>query len=45
MVLEGPSEAVESVMQFLETGPPRAIVEGVEVRNEEPAGLDGFEIR
>jgi acylphosphatase len=44
-VLEGPSEAVERVMRFLETGPPRASVEDVEVVEEDPEGLSGFEVR
>jgi acylphosphatase len=44
-VLEGPREAVERVLRFLETGPPRARVAGVEVSEEEPLGLSGFEVR
>jgi acylphosphatase len=44
-VLEGPPEAVERVLRFLDTGPPRAAVQGVEVREEEPEGLSGFEVR
>jgi acylphosphatase len=44
-VLEGPREAVERVMRFLETGPPRASVEDVEVVAEDPEGLSGFEVR
>lgn len=45
VVLEGPTGAVERVRRFLETGPPRAQVEGVEVSEEEPEGLDQFEVR
>jgi acylphosphatase len=41
-VLEGPPEAVERVVRFSETGPPQARVDHVEVREEEPEGLDGF---
>jgi acylphosphatase len=44
-VLEGPSEAVERVLRFVETGPPGARVEGVEVSEEQPEGLSGFEVR
>lgn len=45
VVLEGPLEAVERVLRFLETGPPRAQVERVAVSKEEPEGLSGFEVR
>jgi acylphosphatase len=44
-VLEGPAEAVDRVVRFLENGPPRAEVSDIEVREEEPEGLSGFEIR
>jgi len=44
-VLEGPPEAVERVTRFFASGPPRASVESVEVTEEPPAGLSGFEIR
>lgn len=44
-VIEGPPEAVERVMRFLQTGPPQASIENVEVREEEPEGLSGFEVR
>jgi acylphosphatase len=44
-VLEGPRTAVEQVLAFLESGPPRARVEHVEVRDEEPEGRGGFEVR
>jgi acylphosphatase len=44
-VLEGPREAVERVTRFLETGPPRASVEHLEVEEETPEGLSGFEVR
>jgi acylphosphatase len=43
-VLEGPGDKVEQVVRFLRTGPPRAQVERVEVSNEEPEGLNGFQI-
>jgi acylphosphatase len=44
-VLEGPLEAVERVLRFSETGPPQARVDAVEVHEEAPEGLSGFEIR
>lgn len=44
-VLEGPADAVSRVLRFLETGPPRAHVENLEVSEEEPEGLSGFEVR
>jgi acylphosphatase len=45
VVLEGPPDAVDRVLHFLETGPPRAQVESVEVSEEKPDGLSGFEVR
>jgi acylphosphatase len=44
-VLEGPPEAVERVLRFLQTGPPHADVERVEVQQEQPEGLTGFSVR
>ena len=44
-VLEGSREAVERVQRFMETGPPSAEVSRVEVSEEEPEGLGGFEVR
>jgi acylphosphatase len=44
-VLEGERDAVERVMRFLETGPPQAQVERVEISDEEPEGLNGFSVR
>jgi len=44
-VLEGPEDAVEHVVRFLQTGPRHADVKDFEVRQEEPEGLTGFEIR
>lgn len=44
-VLEGPREAVEAMLEFLESGPSRADVEDVEVTDEEPEGLSSFEVR
>jgi acylphosphatase len=44
-VVEGDAEAVERVVRFFHTGPPRARVEDVDVRDEEPEGLTGFDVR
>ena len=44
-VLEGPPEAVDRLLRFLEIGPPQAEVSGVEVSEEEPEGLSRFEVR
>jgi acylphosphatase len=44
-VLEGPTDAVQQVLRFFETGPPRAQVEHVEVLDEPPEGAAGFEVR
>jgi acylphosphatase len=44
-VLEGPREAVERVLRFAEAGPPRAEVSDVQISDEEPEELRGFEIR
>ena len=41
-VFEGSPEAVERLVRFSRTGPPRAAVERVEVIEEEPEGLSGF---
>ena len=44
-VLEGEPEAVERVVAFLRRGPRRAEVTSVDVREEEPEGLSGFQVR
>ena len=43
-VFEGPPEAVEALVRFCETGPRSARVSRVEVSDEAPEGLDGFEV-
>ena len=43
-VLEGAPEAVETVVGWSREGPPRARVAGVEVHDENPEGLTGFEV-
>jgi acylphosphatase len=44
-VLEGPVEAVEAVVEFCRLGPLSAEVTSVDVREEPPEGLSGFELR
>jgi acylphosphatase len=44
VVVEGPSDAVERVVRFCETGPRGARVESVDSQPESPEGLSGFEI-
>jgi acylphosphatase len=45
VVLEGPAEAVESVVGFCRIGPMSADVSSVDVREEQPEGLSGFQTR
>lgn len=42
---EGAPDAVERMVQWCRTGPPRATVIGIEVHVEEPAGHPGFRVR
>jgi acylphosphatase len=44
-VFEGDPEAVESMIRFAHEGPRGADVNEVEVIDEEPEGLTGFEVR
>ena len=44
-VFEGDPEAVEEMVEFCRRGPGRAEVTAVEVVDEEPEGLSGFEVR
>jgi acylphosphatase len=44
-VFEGDPEAVEQLVRFAHEGPRGAQVESVEVSEEEPEGLTGFEVR
>lgn len=44
-VFEGPEDAVKSMLEFTRRGPGRAEVKSLEVSDEEPEGLNGFEIR
>ena len=44
-VFEGDEDAVESMLRFVKEGPRRAEVRYVEVTEEEPEGLSGFDVR
>ena len=44
-VFEGDDEAVERMVDFVRGGPGHADVGEVEVTEEEPDGLSGFEVR
>ena len=44
-VFEGEQEAVEAMIGFCREGSGRAEVDQVDVREEEPEGLDGFSVR
>jgi len=43
-VLEGAGDAVDSLVDWCRHGPRGARVDGVEVHDEEPAGISGFTI-
>jgi acylphosphatase len=44
VVLEGPRDAVQAVEEFCRVGPVSADVSSVDVTEEEPEGLSGFEM-
>ena len=44
-VFEGDEADVEEMIEFCHEGSPAADVDDVDVEYEDPAGLDGFEIR
>jgi Acylphosphatases len=44
-VFEGDPAAVEEMVEFCRRGPTRAEVASVEVEEEQPEGLTGFEVR
>jgi acylphosphatase len=44
-VFEGDPEAVDEMVEFARRGPSRAEVANVQVEEEEPEGLSGFEVR
>jgi acylphosphatase len=45
VVLEGPPDAVQAVVEYCGIGPVSAQVDRVDERDEPPEGLCGFEIR
>jgi acylphosphatase len=44
-VFEGPHEQIDRLIAWCHEGPEHAIVERVEVSEEDPEGLEGFEVR
>jgi acylphosphatase len=44
-VFEGALDDVEQLVRYSETGPRHAEVDSVDVSEEEPEGLTGFEVR
>jgi acylphosphatase len=44
-VFEGPDDAVDELVAWCRQGPEKADVREVEVRDEDPEGLDNFEVR
>jgi acylphosphatase len=44
-VFEGEPEAVERLVELCRRGPPGAVVERLEVFEEEPEGIAGFSVR
>ena len=44
-VFEGESEAVDELVEFCRRGPSRAEVVSIEVEEEQPEGLSGFDVR
>jgi len=44
-VFEGSEDAVEAMVSFCRSGPSQADVRDVDVTEEEPEGLDGFDVR
>ena len=44
-VFEGPADAVGALVEFCSRGPRGAAVAAVDVRDEPPEGLRGFEVR
>jgi acylphosphatase len=44
-VFEGQPDAVEAMVEFCSSGPRRADVDRVDATDEEPEGLQGFDVR
>ena len=45
VVVEGPADAVEAMIEFLRAGPGHASVSSLDVSDEDPEGLSGFSVR
>jgi acylphosphatase len=44
-VFEGPEDAVSALVDFCRSGPGHSQVEQLDVGQEEPEGLSGFDVR
>ena len=44
-VFEGSREVVETMVSWCKLGPRAAVVTGLDVKSEEPEGIEGFEAR
>jgi acylphosphatase len=44
-VFEGPPEAVDQLLDFCRDGPTAASVRAVDVREQDPEGISGFDVR
>ncbi|MDT3435680.1 acylphosphatase [Haloarcula sp. 1CSR25-25] len=44
-VFEGPEADVEAMVEFCQEGSERANVTDLEIEDEDPEGIDGFEVR
>jgi acylphosphatase len=44
-VFEGPEDAVDAMVEFVRRGPGHAEISSVDVSDEPPEGLGGFDIR
>ncbi len=44
-VFEGAAEAVDALLEFSRRGSTPAVVTDIEVTDEEPSGLEGFQVR
>lgn len=44
VVAEGPRHAVDALARWCADGPPRAVVTGVEIADEQPEGLTNFRV-
>jgi acylphosphatase len=44
VVLEGPADAVDALVELCRAGPGSAQVERLDVSDEEPEGLSGFRV-